>query len=190
MSGSSMLEPYRRPGATTRAARAVLAAAIAGVVLVGCQPEDDPAETTVPVTGELATLDAPPDLTSLVPEDRRVVPVELIREDLIEGEGRPAAVGDRITAHVGVMTFTDARVVSASWDGGQPLTVGLGTGTVIEGLEQGLSDMRVGGRRLLTVPAELAYGERGVGDVIGPGEPLVLLVDLLLIEPDVADVRP
>lgn len=106
-------------------------------------------------------------------------PAELELDDLVVGEGAAAVPGRQVEVHyVGVAWSTGAQF-DASWDRGDPFSFGLGQGRVIEGWDLGVAGMKVGGRRRLTIPPGLAYGERGAGDAIGPGETLVFVVDLL-----------
>ena len=67
----------------------------------------------------------------------------------------------------------------ASWNRGEPLPFQVGVGQVIRGWDEGLLGMKVGGRRRLEIPADMAYGDRGAGSVIKPGEALIFVVDLL-----------
>ncbi len=163
----------------------VLVAVLLAGVLGGCQA-DDPVDPGRSATDTLAGSGEAPELGGLLPEDRAAAPDVLLVEDLVVGRGPPAVVGRRLTAHVAMLRWSDGGVVRNSWARGAPLSVTFGANALIPGLEQGLAGMRVGGRRLLTVPAELAYGERGVEDVIPPDEPLVVVVDLL----DVTDHVP
>lgn len=163
----------------------LLVVVLLGAMLGGCRA-DEPVEPGRSVVEALAGRVEAPELGTLLPEDRAVAPAALLIEDLVVGDGVPAVAGRRLTAHVVMFRWSDGGVVRDSWARGSPLSVALGGDALIPGLEQGLPGMRVGGRRLLTVPAELAYGERGVEDVISPGEPLVVVVDLL----DVADHVP
>ncbi|WP_374929522.1 FKBP-type peptidyl-prolyl cis-trans isomerase [Kytococcus sedentarius] len=110
-------------------------------------------------------------------------PTELVVEDLIEGDGAQAGAGDVISAHYVGVSFSTGEQFDASWDRGTPLQFQLGIGQVIAGWDQGMQGMRVGGRRKLTIPAHLAYGDQGAGGVIGPGETLIFVVDLV----DVSD---
>ncbi|MGH3772789.1 MAG: FKBP-type peptidyl-prolyl cis-trans isomerase [Pseudonocardiaceae bacterium] len=108
-------------------------------------------------------------------------PTELVIEDQVVGEGPEAIVGSQVRAHyIGVAHSTGTQF-DASWDRGSPLEFRLGTGRVIQGWDEGIVGMRVGGRRRLTIPAHLAYGDRGAGATIKPGETLVFVVDLVSV---------
>jgi peptidylprolyl isomerase len=112
-----------------------------------------------------------------IPDDQP--PAELVIEDLVVGDGDEAQPGQQVSVHyVGVAWSTKAQF-DASWDRGQPFAFGLGAGQVISGWDQGVSGMRVGGQRRLTIPPHLGYGDRGAGGVIKGGETLVFVVDLL-----------
>ena len=106
-------------------------------------------------------------------------PTELVVTDLIEGAGRAAQRGDTVSCHYVGVTFSGGEEFDASWNRGEPLRFTVGLGQVIDGWDQGLLGMRVGGRRRLEIPAQQAYGERGAGGVIGPNEALIFVVDLL-----------
>lgn len=110
-------------------------------------------------------------------------PATLQIEDLTVGDGAEGVAGTNVTVHyVGVAWSTNEQF-DASWDRGQPFTFPLGQGRVIPGWEQGVAGMKVGGRRQLIIPPDLAYGETGAGDAIGPNETLIFVVDLLAVEP-------
>jgi peptidylprolyl isomerase len=81
---------------------------------------------------------------------------------------------------VGV-AFSTGEEFDASWNRGQPLEFTLGVGMVIAGWDQGMQGMKVGGRRKLVIPPHLAYGDRGAGGVIAPGETLIFVVDLVAV---------
>ncbi|KAA9393353.1 FKBP-type peptidyl-prolyl cis-trans isomerase [Kocuria coralli] len=106
-------------------------------------------------------------------------PTELKIVDVIEGKGAPAEAGRQISCHYVGVTFSGGEEFDSSWNRNQPLDFTVGIGQVIEGWDQGLLGMRVGGRRRLEIPADQAYGERGAGGVIGPNESLIFVVDLL-----------
>lgn len=106
-------------------------------------------------------------------------PTELVVEDQVIGEGRQAVRGSTIRAHYVGVSHATGKQFDASWDRGQPLSFQLGAGRVIQGWDEGIAGMRVGGRRKLVIPPQLAYGDRGAGAVIQPGETLVFVVDLV-----------
>ncbi len=100
-------------------------------------------------------------------------------EDMTVGDGDEAVAGKVVEVHyVGVSRKT-GRQFDASWDRGDTFKFGLGKSQVIAGWDQGVAGMKVGGRRRITIPPNLAYGKRGAGGVIGPDETLVFVVDLI-----------
>ena len=106
-------------------------------------------------------------------------PTELVVEDLVDGAGDEATPGSTVSAHYAGWAFSTGEEFDSSWNRGAPLDFPLGAGRVIQGWDQGIAGMRVGGRRKLTIPPHLAYGERGAGGVIQPGETLIFVVDLM-----------
>ena len=110
------------------------------------------------------------------------VPTELGIDDLVVGDGAEAVAGTTVSVHYVGVSFHTGEEFDSSWNRGQPFAFALGRGQVIQGWDQGVSGMRVGGRRRLTIPSSLAYGERGAGGVIKPNEPLVFVVDLLAVD--------
>ena len=108
-----------------------------------------------------------------------IAPNDLVIEDLVPGEGTEAKSGDSISAHYVGVAHSTGEEFDASWNRGSPLDFTLGVGQVIKGWDEGIVGMKVGGRRRLTIPAALAYGHRGAGGVIKPGEALIFVVDLV-----------
>ena len=106
-------------------------------------------------------------------------PTELVLEDLTVGDGPEAVAGTTCTMQYVGVAWSTGRQFDASWDRGQPFTFGLGQGQVIQGWDQGVAGMKVGGRRRLTIPSALGYGARGAGADIKGGETLVFVVDLV-----------
>jgi peptidylprolyl isomerase len=100
-------------------------------------------------------------------------------EDIEVGAGDEALAGKVVEVHYVGVSWKTGRQFDASWDRGDTFKFGLGKGQVIPGWDQGVAGMRVGGRRRITIPPDLAYGQRGAGGAIGPGETLVFVVDLL-----------
>ncbi|WP_309079741.1 FKBP-type peptidyl-prolyl cis-trans isomerase [Zhihengliuella sp.] len=106
-------------------------------------------------------------------------PSQLVIHDLIEGTGKEVQPGTTVSAHYVGVAWSTGEEFDASWNRGQPLDFTAGIGQVIRGWDQGLLGMKVGGRRRLEIPSELAYGERGAGSAIGPNEALIFVVDLV-----------
>jgi peptidylprolyl isomerase len=105
-------------------------------------------------------------------------PSELTIEDLKEGDGAEAKSGSTISVNYSGVLFKDGTEFDNSFDRGEPISFPLGAGQVIPGWDQGFEGMKVGGRRVLVIPSELAYGPTGQGP-IGPDEALVFVVDLV-----------
>lgn len=109
-------------------------------------------------------------------------PAELEITDIWEGDGPVAKAGDTVSVHYVGVAFSTGEEFDASWNRGTPLQFQLGAGQVISGWDQGVEGMKVGGRRKLTIPAHLAYGDRGAGGgAIAPGETLIFVCDLVSI---------
>jgi peptidylprolyl isomerase len=106
-------------------------------------------------------------------------PSDLEVTDLSEGDGTEATAGKTVSVHYVGVAHSTGEQFDASYDRGSPLEFRLGTGQVISGWDNGVQGMKVGGRRKLVIPPHLAYGERGAGGVIKPGETLIFVVDLL-----------
>jgi peptidylprolyl isomerase len=105
-------------------------------------------------------------------------PAELVIEDAKKGKGAKATAGQSVSVqYVGVL-YKDGEQFDASWDrNAEPFEFSLGKGMVIPGWDQGVEGMQVGGRRVLTIPPDLAYGAGGSG-AIGPNETLVFVIDM------------
>jgi peptidylprolyl isomerase len=106
-------------------------------------------------------------------------PADLVIEDITVGEGEEARSGQTVSVHYVGVSFSTGKEFDSSWNRREAFEFPLGAGRVITGWDRGVAGMRVGGRRKLTIPAKLAYGDRGAGGVIKPGETLVFVVDLL-----------
>jgi FKBP-type peptidyl-prolyl cis-trans isomerase len=98
-------------------------------------------------------------------------------EDLVKGKGPEAVRGKTVEVHYTGWLENGTKFDSSV--GGQPFSFRLGAGDVIEGWDRGVAGMKVGGRRRLTIPPHLGYGQQGAGGVIKGGETLVFVVDLL-----------
>ena len=106
-------------------------------------------------------------------------PADLEITDIWEGDGKVAGPGDTVQVHYVGVAFSTGEEFDASWNRGEPLEFRLGLGQVIAGWDQGVQGMKVGGRRQLVIPPGLAYGNRGAGNRIRPGETLIFICDLV-----------
>ena len=104
---------------------------------------------------------------------------QLELEDITVGEGDEATTGSIVEVHYVGVSWKSGNQFDASWDRGDTFKFGLGKGQVIRGWDEGVQGMKVGGRRKITIPPDMAYGKRGAGGVIGPDETLVFVVDLI-----------
>ncbi|WP_148574681.1 FKBP-type peptidyl-prolyl cis-trans isomerase [Nocardioides caldifontis] len=106
-------------------------------------------------------------------------PSELEVTDLVTGDGAEASAGQTVSVHYVGVAHSTGEEFDASYNRGEPLQFRLGIGQVISGWDTGVQGMKVGGRRRLVIPPHLAYGDRGAGGVIKPGETLIFVVDLV-----------
>ena len=147
-------------------------------------------KTTVPhalVVASFLAAAGPLLLPAFAGQDRK--PAAAIREvvtplgvryvDLQLGQGDEAQTGKIVEVHYVGVSWATGNQFDASWDRGDTFKFGLGKGQVIKGWDEGVAGMKVGGRRRITIPPQLAYGKRGAGGVIGPDETLVFVVDLV-----------
>jgi FKBP-type peptidyl-prolyl cis-trans isomerase len=102
----------------------------------------------------------------------------VVKEDLVVGAGAPAAAGNDVVVHYVGWLADGGRQFDSSRARRDPLDFALGAGDVIKGWDEGVVGMRVGGKRRLTIPPALAYGEHGCGGVIPPEATLVFEVEL------------
>jgi FKBP-type peptidyl-prolyl cis-trans isomerase FkpA len=107
-------------------------------------------------------------------------PSGLQYDDLTVGNGAAAASGQYVTVHY-TGWLTNGKKFDSSVDRGDPFGFNLGRGQVIAGWDEGVQGMQVGGKRKLTIPPELGYGQFGAGGVIPPNATLVFEVELLAV---------
>lgn len=103
---------------------------------------------------------------------------KLIKKDLVVGDGATAKEGDTVSVQYVGVGFNSEEEFDASWNRGEPFEFTLGAGEVIPGWDEGVAGMKEGGRRLLVIPGDKAYGEQGSPPAIGPNETLAFVVDL------------
>jgi peptidylprolyl isomerase len=131
----------------------------------------------------LAALPLAPVLLSRTPakgQTKVTTPSGLSYTDLVVGTGPSPQAGQRVTVHY-TGTLTNGTKFDSSRDRNEPFTFTIGRGQVIKGWDEGVMSMKVGGRRQLTIPPELAYGSRAVGGVIPANSTLVFDVELLKV---------
>jgi FKBP-type peptidyl-prolyl cis-trans isomerase len=136
------------------------------------QPKAVTATTVKPTAGE-ADINKKPK----VPKGSGSPPTTLKAETLIAGTGPAIKNNEKATVQYVGVTFKDGKQFDTSW-GKQPFQFTLGGGQVIQGWDRGVLGMKVGERRRLTIPADLAYGAQGSPPKIGPNEALIFDIDL------------
>lgn len=141
-----------------RPLRFVLIASLSALLLAGCS------RPAVPTGGSVADLQ---------------------RIDLRDGTGAVAAPGDEVGVHYTGWLYDEhapeqrGKQFDSSHERGEPITFRLGAGRVIRGWDEGVAGMRVGGKRVLLIPAAYGYGQKGAGGAIPPGASLVFEVELM-----------
>lgn len=152
------------------------------LVVAGCGSDDDTSSTQASTeatateqSGGDTNLNAKPEVT--VPDTP--APKQLETVDIVEGDGAEAKAGDQVTVQYVGVGYDSKEEFDSSWSRGEPATFGLDE--VIAGWGEGIPGMKVGGRRELTIPANLAYGPTGSPPAIGPNEPLIFVVDLVAV---------
>jgi peptidylprolyl isomerase len=109
-------------------------------------------------------------------------PKKLTEVEVVEGTGPEAKSGDQVTVQYVGVGYESGEEFDSSWSRNEPFSFGLGAGEVIAGWDQGVAGMKVGGRRELIIPSQLAYGPTGSPPSIGPNETLIFVIDLLAVE--------
>ncbi|HEU4736782.1 MAG TPA: FKBP-type peptidyl-prolyl cis-trans isomerase [Solirubrobacterales bacterium] len=109
-------------------------------------------------------------------------PKKLEIKEIEKGTGATAKAGDEVTVQYVGVGYDSEEEFDSSWSRNEPFAFGLGAGQVIPGWDQGVEGMKVGGRRELIIPANLAYGPAGSPPVIGPNETLIFVIDLVAVK--------
>ena len=179
----------------------IVLAAAAVLTLAGCGQKDapqasgatagppPPSSAAAPVAkGRECTADAVKTTgkfgenpTITIPDDCDP-PKKLITKDLAEGTGAGAKAGQKLEMNYSLVTWSDKQKLDSSFDRGETFPLTLGAGKVIPGWDQGLVGIKQGGRRLLIIPPDLAYGQGGRG--IKPNETLVFVTDAVSLTND------
>jgi peptidylprolyl isomerase len=170
---------------------ALLAAAVVLAACGGDNKSDETAATPTPTATATKTpapvgkvkvtgaLGAKPKVT--ITPINATPPATLVKKDIAKGHGKKAKAGDTVTVQYYGALYSNGSEFDASWDRNQPFSFPLGAGQVIPGWDKGVAGMRVGGRRVLTIPPDLGYGPQGSGP-IPPNATLVFVVDMLKIK--------
>ena len=187
-----------------RTARLVVSSLAALSLLAACGSEQgtDAADTsTAASSGDTAPVDTTPvesapvdagegddTATTAAPNPDKptvsipaTLPTELVVTDLTEGTGAAAEAGDVVVVNYVGVRSADGTEFDNSYDRGEPFSVTLGAGMVIQGWDDGLVGIKQGGRRQLDIPADLAYGDTPQGGVIQPGDALTFVVDAVAV---------
>jgi peptidylprolyl isomerase len=150
----------------------------------GCGGDDGGTDAKATATPKATPTPSNTDLSKkpvvTVPDE--LPPDTLQKRDIVVGKGPVAKKGDTVSMQYVGLTWSTSVEFDASWDRGKPYTFKLGEGGVIKGWDEGIPGMRQGGRRELTIPAELAYGAQGRPPDIGPNECLRFIVDLVKLK--------
>ncbi|MCL4384024.1 FKBP-type peptidyl-prolyl cis-trans isomerase [Patescibacteria group bacterium] len=157
---------------------------IVGVVVILSQkpaslPSGSSAVPTLEPVSSTPAITVNPNQLSVNPTPSTMSQLKI--EDLKIGTGSAVKAGDTILINY-VGTLLNGQKFDSSYDRGQPFETQIGVGQVIKGWDEGVVGMKVGGKRRLTIPPELAYGDRGAGNVIPPKSTLVFEVELVSIK--------
>jgi FKBP-type peptidyl-prolyl cis-trans isomerase FkpA len=150
----------------------ILLSALALAAFAACGGDDD--DDTGP--SENASFDS----VTIPLEDPTVTPSGLKYVDVVVGDGASPTIGKNVSVQY-TGTFLDGTEFDSSFDAGRPIEFPIGLGRVIAGWDEGLSTMKVGGKRILEIPAGLAYGPSGRGP-IPPDTTLIFEVELVAVE--------
>ena len=146
------------------------AAALIAVIVVLATGGDDDSSSATPSKPEVEVPSGPP-------------PKQLETDDITVGDGAEAQAGDTVTVEYVGVNHDDGSEFDSSWERAEPFSFQLGSGQVIPGWDKGLVGMKVGGRRQLIIPPDLAYGKQGSPPTIGPNATLIFVVDLTEVQP-------
>lgn len=171
----------------------IIGACLALLVVAGCGSDDSTTSSSTPESTEEAS--APEEAggseetesTAKKTKPKVTVPngpppKSLVVKDLEKGTGAEVQGGDVLKVNYVGVNYKSGKEFEASWDRGEPIAFPLGENVVIPGWERGLKGMKVGGRRELIIPPDLAYGSAGSPPAIPPNETLIFVLDLEAVE--------
>ena len=154
------------------------------LTLAACS-EEETKKAEKESTAELQPAEPAPETSAASKEKPRIAkpkgepPKKLVVKDLVKGKGAAAKAGSQLTVNYVGVSHSNGKEFDSSFDSGEPFQFELGASMVIPGWDEGLEGMNVGGRRMLTIPPDKAYGAQGSPPAIGPNETLVFVIDLL-----------
>jgi peptidylprolyl isomerase len=150
-------------------------------------PAATTATSTTPADATKTTASGPKSVSKdlktkpAIPKQSGNPPKKLVIKDIVKGTGKTAKAGAVVSVQYVGVDYKTGEQFDASWDRGQPFQFQLGAQSVIPGWDQGVAGMKVGGRRQLTIPPDLAYGPQGQPPAIGPSATLVFVIDLVSV---------
>jgi len=160
----------------------ILAAVIVYMRQPAAPAEEQMAEAQQNAAGPVAPATQP--AVTLAEGERHTTATGLTIIDVKVGDGVAAKPGDRVFVHYTGRLYYGGKKFDSSYDRGAPFDFALGAKEVIGGWDQGIVGMKVGGKRQLVIPPDLAYGDRGAGNgVIPPGATLQFDVEMMKIAP-------
>ena len=175
--------------------RHLIACGLAALSLTAaaCGDDDDPGNAEGDSTAEVqptesSAEEAPPEPSGALEEKPKIAkpkgepPKQLVVKDLVKGKGATATPGSQLTVNYVGVSHSTGEEFDSSFDSGRPFDFQLGASMVIPGWDEGVAGMKVGGRRMLTIPPGKAYGAQGSPPAIGPNETLVFVIDLLAVK--------
>jgi len=161
------------------------------VVLVGAISlfggDDEEATTTTSTSVTLPAVPVAPALPEPTPPAE--LPTELVVTPITAGTGAPTVAGDTVEVFYNGFLSADGTVFDENYSSGQPFPVTIGETSVIDGWTQGLVGVQLGGRYQLDIPAALAYGDTGSGEIIKPGDAISFIVDIAAVTAAADGVR-
>jgi peptidylprolyl isomerase len=149
------------------------------IAVAGCGGGSDSSSESTASSGPSNT-DTSKKPVVIVPKG--VSPKTFAYKDIVEGSGPAAKSGDKVSVQYVGVGFDTEKEFDSSWSRNEPFSFPLGGGEVIKGWDKGVEGMKVGGRRELLIPGDLAYGAAGSPPSIGPNETLIFVIDLLKVE--------
>jgi peptidylprolyl isomerase len=152
------------------------------IAVAGCGGSDDSSSDSTASSGsaESGLTDTSKKPKVIVPAG--ISPDQFAYKEIVEGTGAAAKAGDKVSVQYVGVGYDTKKEFDTSWGGTEPFSFSLGAGEVISGWDKGVEGMKVGGRRELVLPADLAYGPAGSPPNIGPNETLIFVIDLLEVE--------